>query len=251
MTFFAQCLRRLIAGAGAFLMIGGASATAEEARVVVAANFLTTAEKLADAFAATSEHRVTLIAGSTGKLYAQIVNGAPVDIFLAADQARPALLYKDDRASEPVTYAIGRLALWRPRAETVEISSLANAERIAIANPDLAPYGAASLALIKKFDLEDRVADKIVHGENIGQAFAFVRSGAADAGLVAYSQILALPDDERGAFIVIDADAHAPIRQDAVLLYDCKRNNAAVAFMAFLTSPAATDIIRDAGYDTP
>ena len=233
------------------LACGTGRAAAEEVRIAVAANFLTTAEQLAAAFKAGTGNDVTLIAGSTGKLYAQIVNGAPVDIFLAADATRPALLAEEGRASAPTTYALGRLALWRPGAADAAIGSLREADRIAVANPDLAPYGAAAIAAIRNAGLEAVIADRLVYGENIGQAFAFVKSGAADAGFVAYAQILALPLEARGAYELIDGDAHAEIRQDAVLLYGCQRNNAAVAFMAFLTGPDAAAIIRDAGYDIP
>ena len=220
---------------------------AEEALVAVAANFLRPAEALAEAYATVSGHEITLASGSTGQHFAQVVHGAPYDLFLAADDARPALLTKDGLAGDPVTYAIGRLAYVSP---TMDASmpwheAAEDAGLIAIANPELAPYGRAAMEALEAVGLWDQATT--VQGQNVGQAFALVASGNVRGGLVALSQVRGRDD----IYQVVSADLHMPIRQDAVLLTRAKGNLAAEGFLAYLGSDAALAVIEEFGYDRP
>ncbi len=236
---------------------GTVPAQAAEATIAVAANFSSTADKLAKAFKAASGETVVIASGSTGQLYAQIKQGAPFDAFLAADEARPALLHKDGTATTaPSTYATGRLALWSPIPDTIPedgAAFLGQAElkRIAIANPKLAPYGLAAKESLTALDLWQTYKTRIVMGQNIAQAFQIVAAGGAPAGFVALSQLLAAPEDLHGSHWTVPMDLHTPIRQDAVLLKRGAGNPAAEGFLAYLTSPAGCAIIRDAGYQPP
>ena len=220
---------------------------AEEALVAVAANFLRPAEVLAEAYEAASGHEISLASGSTGQHYAQIVHGAPYDLFLAADEARPALLTADGLAGEPETYAVGRLAYVSPMFDpTLEwFEGVDEAELIAIANPDLAPYGRAAREALEAKDLWDHVTT--VQGQNVGQAYAFVASGNVRGGLVA----LSLAVDREGFYAVVPSDLHAPIRQDAVLLNRGKGNLAAEGFLDYLGSDDAVRVLEEFGYLRP
>ena len=227
-------------------------AAAGEATLAVAANFKPAMDALERAFEESSQHELTVVAGSTGKLYAQIVNGAPFDLFLAADQERPRRLEAEGMAvaGMRLTYAEGRIVLWDPNGGAVGPDRLAASDyrRLAIANPDLAPYGAAAVQVLSALDALEDHAPKIVRGENIGQAFAFVQTGNAELGFVALAQVLSLPGDIRGAYWTPPQDLYDPVRQDAVLLKRAAGNDAANAFMAFLKSEQATTIIDRFGY---
>lgn len=229
--------------------------TSGSATVAVATNFKTTLEKLEIDFEARTGHALNVVSGSTGKLYAQIVNGAPYDLFLAADQDRPRRLIEDRRinARSRLTYAIGGLALWSPTRDDVTPDTLADPDivRMAIANPDLAPYGVASLELLDGLDLYEAWERKLVYGESVGQAFAFVSTGNAEIGFVSAAQILALPEDARGGYWLVPTQLHAPIAQDAVLLTRGDINPAASAFLTYLYTDEAREIIRDSGYWLP
>lgn len=225
-----------------------------EALVAVAANFATTARALEGLFAESESHRLRFSVAATGKLYAQITAGAPFDVLLAADAERPALLEREGYAvpGSRRTYALGRLGLWMPDAQTpVDADTLKNPQlrHIAIANPRLAPYGLAAQQTLAALGLTQRFAGKLVLGQDVGEAFALVASGAADAGLVARAQLLSVPTT--GSIWWVPADLHAPIRQDLVLLRRGEDNAVARAFVEFLTSPAAQATIRASGYDTP
>ena len=227
-------------------------AFADEAHVAVAANFAAPAQRLAEAFSSASGHKLTLSSGSTGKFYAQIRNGAPFDVLLSADEETPRRLEGEKRAVEGtrVTYAVGRLALWG--AQGADENSLRRNQftRLAIANPRLAPYGAAARETLERLGLWAAVQGKIVQGENIAQAFQFVQSGNADLGFVALSQ---LRDRQvpAASYWVVPATLHAPLRQDAVLLARGARNAAARGFLEYLRSAAARATIREAGYEIP
>lgn len=229
-------------------------AAAADIRVAVAANFKSAADALGAAFENRSGHTLTITSGSTGKLYAQIVNGAPFDVFLAADQIRPAKLETDGVAlsGSQFTYAIGQLVLWDPAGRAVGPGRLAEGDyrRLAIANPALAPYGAAAHQVITALALGGETDGKLVYGENIGQAFAFVRTKNAELGFVALSQIWSLPAEKRGAHWTPPRALHAPIHQDAVLLTRARDNEAARAFFEFLKSDDALAIIGGFGYIT-
>ncbi len=232
-----------------------APAAAEEAVVAVAANFTEVVERLEADFERDSGHTVTFVAGSTGKLYAQITNGAPFDVFLSADQERPERLEKERLAvaGSRFTYATGRLALWSSEPGRVGgdgAATLRQGEfrRLAIANPALAPYGAAAKETLEKLGLWDRFKDRIVMGETIGQAHAMVASGNAELGFVALSSVLSPRTATKGSRWDVPPDLHAPIHQDAVLLSRAAGNAAARGFLDFLRSEKARAVIRSYGY---
>jgi len=232
-----------------------APASAAEALVAVAANFSAIAAELASDFESESGHRLVLTSGSTGKLYAQIINGAPYDLFLAADQARPAKLAGNGHISEgPVTYARGRLGVWIRDAEVppgpeVPIDRLTGLRRVALANPSLAPYGVAALDVIDHLALRETLAGRLAFGENVAQAFAMVASGAADGGIVAWS-LIADGGKAEESWPVPEA-WHRSIDQDAVLLRHGADNPAARAFFFYLRSASGQTIIENSGYLLP
>jgi molybdate transport system substrate-binding protein len=233
--------------------LGSAAADAESTIVAVAANFLAPAEAVRQEFEARTDHEVVIVSGSTGQLYTQIVNGAPFDILLAADQARPEQLAKNglgDTATR-FTYAVGRLALWTREPaylDRVELDLLENGafRWLAIANPDLAPYGVAAREMLTALDLWQTLQPRIVQGQNVGQAFAMTETGNAELGLIALSQ--AMTYESRAAYITVPRHLHAPIRQDAILLRRARSNQAARAFIAFLDGPVAAQLIDEFGY---
>lgn len=227
----------------------GSAAQAERLTVAVASNFLTTARDIAAVFEAETGHEVALVHGSTGKLFAQIRAGAPFDVFLSADQERAARVRDEGRAVDgPKTYAEGRLALVhgaRTAPGTLEQILGGAGLRIAIADPAVAPYGVAARDLLQELRGADWDAG-IVLGESVGQAFTFVATGNADAGLVALAQAMTF----EGEIWVLDVDParHSPIRQDAVWLQRAAGSPAAAAFWDFLFAPFAQDLIEGAGY---
>lgn len=237
-------------------MLCGAMAwgtAAADALVAVAANFAQPAQSIQAAFEDATPHHVTLVIGSTGKLFAQISHGAPFDVLLAADRERPRRL---EAAGLSVpgwrrTYALGRLALWSAAGGRVGddgAGALRNGrhQRLAIANPRLAPYGAAAVETLKALGLYDANAGRLVMGENVGQAHALVATGAAELGFVAASYVM-----DAGGGWKVPAKLHNPVRQDAVLLKRAAGNHAALAFMAFLAGRSARAIIAASGYDAP
>lgn len=226
--------------------------SADEALVAAAANFAEALTEVERAFEAAHPHRLRIAVGSTGKLYAQILHGAPFDVLLAADRERPALL---ERAGLAVpgsrrTYAIGRLTLWSADPERVqgdipELLTAGSFRRLAMANPDLAPYGAAAREVLTGFGLYAALDKKIVTAENIGQTYAMVATGNAEIGFVAASGVRSTGEGSRWD---VPADLHAPIRQDAVLLSRAENNIAALAFLDFLRTDRVRAIISGYGY---
>ena len=233
------------------------SVQAGEAHVAVAANFAGSAKNLADQFERTSGHKVLLSAGSTGKFYAQIRNGAPFDVFLSADDETPARLEKEGLAvaGTRFAYAIGKLVLWSPRPGVVDADGAvlrAGAfKRIAIANPKLAPYGAAARDVMQKLGVWSTLQDKLVLGENIAQTLQFVSSGNAELGFVALSQVRQGGKLAEGSYWLVPQTHHDPLRQDGVLLTRATANPAARQFLDFLRTPSARESIRGDGYDLP
>ena len=228
--------------------------------VAVASNFSTPAREIAAVFAEKTGHRAMISSSSSGKLYAQIAQGAPFDLFLSADKAHAEKLLAAGKAvaGSNFTYAIGQLALYSKEPHLVDANGeiLKNTERInkvAIANPKLAPYGLAAIETMKQLGVYESLNSKLVLGENIAQTFQFVYSGNAEVGFVALSQLKALkPVSERteGAWWIVPEHLYTPIAQDAVLLRHGENNTAAMAFLEFLTSPAAVEIIHHYGYIT-
>jgi molybdate transport system substrate-binding protein len=235
------------------LLLASCSQPAEPraATVAVAANFKTTLDVLEADFEANTAHEIEVVVGSTGKLYAQIVYGAPFDVFLAADQARPERLEREQRAVADTrfTYALGRLAVIG--IDDPAQFGTSDVPRIAIANPDLAPYGKAAEQVIAALGLSETIDPKLVLGENVGQAFAFVQTGNAQAGFVSEAQIRTLKDLQSIRSWHPGQDLHSPIAQDAVLLDRAAASPAAIAFLEYLQSDAARDIISKQGYDLP
>ncbi len=222
--------------------------------MAVASNFADTLERLAAAFESSSGHRVLASAGSTGKLYAQITNGAPFEVFLAADTLRPRLLEQRGAAvaGSRMTYAVGRLVLWSAQTDLVDgrgaILGTGQFRHLALANPDTAPYGAAARQVLEHMNLWRDLSPRLVRGENITQAFHFVATGNAELGFVALSQTSRLDAANRGSGWLVPAELHAPIEQQVVLLEAGRDNPAALQFLDFLRTPAACAVIRRAGY---
>ena len=227
-------------------------AAAGEARVAVAANFAVTAQRLAEDFRSESGHILVLSSGSTGKFYAQIKSGAPFDVLLSADEDTPRRLESERFAvaASRFTYALGRLVLWSPRPGFDREDALRTQrfERLAIANPRLAPYGLAARQTLEKLGLWEALQKKLVQGENIAQTFQFVSSGNADAGFVALSQVREARSGTGSHWLVPEA-FHGPLRQDAVLLARGATNDAARGFLAYLKSARAGERIRSHGYE--
>lgn len=230
-------------------------ARAGDATIAVATNFLLPAREISAAYERDSGNRITLVAGSTGKLAAQILAGAPFDALLAADQGRVGLLV--DRgagdAASRFTYAVGRLMLWSPDPLPVtgtDITTLRTGEvlRLAIANPKLAPYGLAGEQTLAALGLLEQLKDRLVYGENIGQTFAMAASGNVTAALVAASQVAGLAQAQRGHSIAVPDDMHEPIRQDGALTMRGTANPVAQGFMAYLKGPTAGQIMAAYGY---
>jgi len=232
-------------------------ARAADALVAVAANFSEAMEALETRFEGECGHSLTVTTGSTGKLYAQIQHGAPFDVFLAADQRRPQLLEEQGQAvaGSRFTYAVGRLALWSPDPERIgpgggAVLRKGAFQKLAIANPDLAPYGAAARETLRSLGLFDQLQGRIVMGQNIGQAYALVATGAAELGFVALSSVLSPRNTRPGSRWDVPQELYAPIRQDAALLKRGAANPAARAFLDYLQTAEARRLIRRFGYLT-
>jgi len=228
--------------------------SAEQATVAVAANFAWPMSELEALFEADGIHELTVASGSTGQLYAQIVNGAPYEVFLSADRERPRRLAESGLGNAPLTYAMGRLALWTrepgiTNGLTLKVLTGGSFRRLAIANPRLAPYGVAARQTLQTLDLWESLQSKIVLGENVGQAFAMAETRNAGFGLVALAMAVAYPGD--AAYVVVAADYHEPISQDAILLNRGRDNPAALAFIDFLQGTDARRIIAEAGFELP
>ena len=195
--------------------------------------------------------------GSTGKLYAQVHAGAPYDVLLSADQERPLLLEAEGQTSERFVYAEGRLVLWHARANSettrapLDVLQNGRFSRLAMANPKLAPYGYAAQMTLDALGLSEHVRNKLVFGENLGQAHAMLATGNAELGFTALAYLLATPGEPSLRYWLVPTTMHAPIRQEAVLLRRAASNPAALAFMAFLRGTQAREVIAAAGYALP
>ncbi|PSC04111.1 molybdate ABC transporter substrate-binding protein [Alsobacter soli] len=226
---------------------------AAQATVAVAANFTEPAKEIAAALKARTGHDATLSFGSSAQLLAQISQGAPFDVFLSADEERPAKAVAGKLATPDsrFTYAVGKLVLWSRDAGAVKGEETLKAGafgKLAIANPAAAPYGAAALETLQALGVKDRLQGRIVQGASIAQAFQFVDTGNAELGFVALSQVVGRSDGSRW---LVPQALYRPIRQDAVLLERAKDNEAARTFLAFLQGPEARAIIERYGYEVP
>lgn len=236
-------------------LLATASLHAAEVQVAVAANFTAPMQQIAADFEKDTGHKAVLSFGATGKFYAQIVNGAPFEVFLAADDTTPARLEKEGHAvpGSRFTYAVGKLVLWSAKADFVdakgEVLKGGKFNKVSIANPKTAPYGAAAVETLKKLNLLDAVQPKFVQGENISQTLQFVHTGNADLGFVALSQVFKDGKLNGGSAWIVPGEFHEPIYQDAAILAKGKDNAAATALLAYLKSDKARAVIRSFGYD--
>lgn len=227
---------------------------ADEATIAVATNFLGAARALQQEFEVQTGHRIVLVSGSTGQLYAQVINGAPYDVYLAADQERPELLAESGLGipETTISYARGRLVLWS--GQLSEVSDIALSELgelsfrfLALADPDVAPYGAAARQVLERTGNEAVLGTRTVNGQNVAQAFAMTETGNAELGLIALSQAVVYGGE--GYYQLIPELLHEPIIQDGIVLQRAAGNQAAVMFVEYLGSASARELIRQFGYE--
>jgi molybdate transport system substrate-binding protein len=239
----------------AFALMTGRPASAAPLRIAVAANFAMPAKSIATSFTQQTGVQVDVVLGATGKLYAQIKNGAPFDVFLSADATTPLRLEQEGDAvpHSRVTYAVGRLVLWSAKPGFVDtaghVLSAGKFNKLAVASPKVAPYGAAALETLGALGLRAHLEPKFVTGESIGQAFGFVSTGNADLGFVALSQVMQDSKLTGGSAWLVPAKLHSPLQQDAVVLARSSAKKAAAAFMQHLQTPQIKTLIRSYGYD--
>jgi len=239
----------------AFLLFTSPGVWADELRVAVASNFLLPIKELSREFEKNTENKIVVISASTGKLYAQIKQGAPFDILLAADSLRPELLEKEGIgiSGSRFTYALGGLVLWSSDTKLflrndLKVLNQKKIRYLAIANPKTAPYGKAAEQVLRKKGFWDQLQAKLVRGENISQTFQFLVTGNADIGFIALSQLRKNQKELKGYSWTIPSEWHDPIRQQAILLKRAKRNKTALEFLNFIKSNRVQKIIESYGY---
>ncbi len=246
--------RLYLAFCAALICLSGCASEPEgpDAFIAVATNFAEIAAQIEIDFEAVVDYDISLATGSTGQLYAQIINGAPFDVLLAADQARPEKLEQAGLGVEGsrFTYGLGQLALWSPAISPVNEQALAQGgfRKLAIANPALAPYGKAAQEALDVLGLSETLSPKIVQGQNIGQAYGLVATGNAELGFVALAAVIQAEPSQKGYYWVVPQHFYSPIKQDAVLLARAKDNDAAKAFLDYLKSDAAKAVMSAYGY---
>jgi molybdate transport system substrate-binding protein len=229
-------------------------ASAAELSVAVAANFTAPMQKLTPLFEQSTGHHLKLSFGATGVFYTQIKNGAPFEVLLSADDETPAKLENDGLgvAGTRMTYAQGALVLWTPRSTTDQALQTqlreGRFEHLAVANPKLAPYGAAAAQTLQKMGLTNAVQGKLVEGTNISQTFQFVVSENAQLGFVALSQVCVDGKIAQGTGWIVPISMYEPIRQDGVILSKGKDNPAAAEFLKFFKSDKAVAVMKSYGY---
>ena len=246
----------VVAGAVAAVFSVALPAGAEEIQVAVAANFTAPAQELAPIFEKQTGNKVKLSFGSTGAFFAQINNGAPFDILLAADDTTPAKLLANGNGvkGSAFTYAQGKLVFWSADPKLVDKDGKAVKEmkfnKCAVADPKLAPYGEAAYETLKSLKLLDKYEPKFVTGNNIGKTFQFVKTGNAEVGFVALSQVYKNGKITEGSGWIVPSKYYQPIRQDAVLLKHGEKSAAAKSFLKFLQSAEANKLKQSYGYAT-
>lgn len=232
-------------------------AQAGEVRVAVASNFTAPMERIVPLFEQATGHKAKVSFGSTGKFYAQIRNGAPYDVFLAADDETPKKLVQQGAAvgQSRFVYALGKLVLWSVLPAVVDdkgqVLNKGNFNKLAIANPRLAPYGVAAKETLTKLTMWNAIQRKLVQGENITQTYQFVASENADLGFIALSQIMRDGKITQGSWWIVPLTMYEPIKQSAVQLSDAQDAEAAQALLTFLRGKQAAAIIRSYGYELP
>jgi molybdate transport system substrate-binding protein len=241
------------------ILFTGAIGRAQEITVAAAADLQFAFQDVAARFQHDSGKSAKVIYGSSGNFFAQIQNGAPFDVFFSADSEYPRKL-EAAGLTEPGTiyeYAVGKIVLWAPKDSPLDLSRGlpvlldASVKKIAIANPEHAPYGRAAVSALQYEKLYDKVHDKFVLGENISQTASFVASGSADIGIVALSLALAPSMKERGRYVEIPGDEYPPIRQAAVLLKSSKQKVVGQQFLDYVKSPAIIDLLKTYGFSLP
>lgn len=236
------------------LLAAAVPAGAAQVRVAVAANMAAPMQRLAAGFAQATGHEALVALGSTGKFYAQVRSGAPFELLLAADDETPVKLEREGFAvaGTRFTYATGRLALWSADANAVDAQGQVLRQpprgKLALADPRVAPYGAAAMETLAKLGVLAAWQPQLVQGESIGQAFQFAATGNAQLAFVALAQVMADGRVGKGSAWIVPAELHAPLKQDAVILKPGERNPAAAALAAYLRSDAARAILRGYGY---
>jgi len=218
---------------------------ADEIYVAVAANFTATSKAIAELFEKETGHKIKLSFGSTGKFYAQIINGAPFQIFLAADDKHPQKLAQSgDGIPETLfTYAIGKLVLWSLKEKPEQQLKENTFKKLAIANPETAPYGTAAVETLKSMKLWEQIESKIVKGDNISQSHQFIATGNAEIGFISLAQVT-----QKGHYWEVPQELYKPMLQQAILLKKGAESPAAKAFLEFLKTPIAIALITKAGY---
>lgn len=247
--------------ASLFLLALALPAQAKELKVVVATNFQGTLQTLAAGFEQDTGHTVTLSGVSAGPAYAQIVNGAPYDVWFSADVKNPETLDLKDGLALPgsrFSYAVGVLVLWSAKPGLVddkgEILKKDGAWRhIAVSNPEIAPYGLAGHQVMQKLGVLDKfkAEQRIVQPNSVGQVYSQTASGAADLGFVALAQVIQKDGGIAGSHWFPPADHYAPIVQQALIVKSTQERALAEEFVAWIRSPRATRIIEAAGYSVP
>ena len=251
MPQFSQSLR-LGASASALMLALALPAAAGEVIAAVAANFTEPAKEIATLFTEKTGHTVTYSFGPSGQFYTQISQGAPFEVFLSADSSRPKKAIAEGLAVEGTqfTYAIGKLVLWSADPAKVDAEGAVlktDLAHVAIADPKAAPYGSAAIEVMEKLGVYKALEPKIVTGKSITQAYEFAATGNAPVGFVAYSQVIG---ETKGSSWMVPDDLYTPITQDAVLLTTGAEDAAAKAYLDFLKSPEASEIIKKYGYVT-
>ncbi|MFI8582327.1 Molybdate-binding periplasmic protein precursor [Pseudomonas sp. THAF187a] len=235
-------------------LVFAGSTLADEVKVAVAANFTAPMQAIAPGFEKATGHKLVAAFGATGQFYAQIRNGAPFEVFLAADDSTPGKLESEGLTVEGsrFTYAIGGLVLWSAAADYLDGSAAAlkagQFKHLSIANPKAAPYGLAATQVLDKLGLSEALRGKLVEGQNITQAHQFVSSGNAELGFVALSQVYKDGKVSSGSAWIVPGDMYEPIKQDAVILKPGANNPAASALVDYLKGPEAARIIESFGY---
>lgn len=230
-------------------------AHADQVNVAVAANFVAPMKKITHDFERETGHQLRISTGSTGSFYAQIKNGAPFHVLLAADDETPLKIENEGLGviGSRFTYAIGKLVLWSKQTNFVDnqgqILKSNQFDRLAIANPKIAPYGFAAMEVLERLNLQIALKPKLVQGESVAQTYQFVATQNAQLGFVALSQVIADGKISEGSTWIVPAAMYSPIRQDAVLLNRGKDNGAAISFLNYLKSEKVKNLIRSFGYE--
>ena len=227
----------------------------EALTIATAANMQYAMAELMESFSKHSGVACHMVVGSSGKLTAQIMEGAPYDVFVSADKKYPQALYEAGMTlSRPITYAQGHLVLWSTNLKSIALEQLTNSEveHIAIANPETAPYGSAARELLNNVDLWEQVESKLVYGESVAQTNQFISSGAASMGITSESTVMAPINEHQGTWVHLDEDFYTPIEQALVLIKSTPdKEQQAAAFRDFVQTPEGKQILIKFGFRIP